>query len=196
MTNRAWLDALEPHAPDVVALFRFYVDEEYLRLRRELRRRAGTGSAPAVARQLSAVATAMGEVVAALPQAAFAAPGGEADWTVAEALGHTMEARRGLSLAASLAASGRWPADAGTVVPSVPGPAGVTRDQLLERLSRSQAQVDRAAAAVAGNEQDACPLDHPVVGPLRCGEWLLFAGVHDLMHLEQLHRLRAGSPSG
>jgi len=26
-----------------------------------------------------------------------------------------------------------------------------------------------------------------VVGRLRCGEWLLFAGVHDLMHLEQLH---------
>jgi hypothetical protein len=22
---------------------------------------------------------------------------------------------------------------------------------------------------------------------LRCGEWLLFAAVHDLMHLEQLH---------
>jgi hypothetical protein len=27
------------------------------------------------------------------------------------------------------------------------------------------------------------------VGRLRCGEWLLFAGVHDLMHLEQLHRI-------
>ena len=32
-------------------------------------------------------------------------------------------------------------------------------------------------------------LDHPLVGRLRCGEWLLFAGVHDLMHLEQLHAL-------
>jgi hypothetical protein len=135
-------------------------------------------------------------VVAALPQSAFAAPGGEADWTVAEALGHAIEARRGLSLAASLAASGRWPADAGAVVPSVPGPAGAARDQLLERLARSQVQVDRAAAAVAGHEQDACPLDHPLVGSLRCGEWLLFAGVHDLMHLDQLHRLRTGSASG
>jgi hypothetical protein len=27
----------------------------------------------------------------------------------------------------------------------------------------------------------------------RCGEWLLFAGVHDLMHLEQLHDLIEGS---
>jgi hypothetical protein len=29
------------------------------------------------------------------------------------------------------------------------------------------------------------------VGRLRCGEWLLFSGVHDLMHLEQLERLEA-----
>jgi hypothetical protein len=29
------------------------------------------------------------------------------------------------------------------------------------------------------------------VGRLRCGEWLLFAGVHDLMHLEQVERLEA-----
>ena len=29
-------------------------------------------------------------------------------------------------------------------------------------------------------------------GHLRCGEWFLFAGVHDLMHLEQLHGLKAG----
>jgi len=29
------------------------------------------------------------------------------------------------------------------------------------------------------------------VGRLRCGEWLLFAGVHDLMHLEQLEALEA-----
>jgi hypothetical protein len=29
------------------------------------------------------------------------------------------------------------------------------------------------------------------VRPLRCGEWLLFAGIHDLMHLEQLEALEA-----
>ena len=33
------------------------------------------------------------------------------------------------------------------------------------------------------------PLDHPLVGQLRCGEWLVFGGVHDLMHLEQLHAI-------
>jgi hypothetical protein len=44
---------------------------------------------------------------------------------------------------------------------------------------------------VAGHENDPCPLEHPLVGRLLCGEWLLFAGVHDLMHLEQLHALEA-----
>jgi hypothetical protein len=33
-------------------------------------------------------------------------------------------------------------------------------------------------------------MDHPLVGHLRCGEWLLFVGLHDLMHLEQIHGLR------
>jgi hypothetical protein len=32
-------------------------------------------------------------------------------------------------------------------------------------------------------------LEHPLIGRLRCGEWLLFAGVHDVIHLEQLHRI-------
>ena len=32
-------------------------------------------------------------------------------------------------------------------------------------------------------------MDHPLIGHLRCGEWLLFLGIHDCMHLEQLHDL-------
>jgi len=32
--------------------------------------------------------------------------------------------------------------------------------------------------------------DHPLVGHPHCGEWLPFIGIHDLMHLEPLHRLR------
>jgi hypothetical protein len=51
--------------------------------------------------------------------------------------------------------------------------------------------VERAARSIAGHELDPCPLDHPLVGRLRCGEWLLFSGVHDLMHLDQLERLSA-----
>ncbi len=192
----AWLDALEAQAPDVVALFRFYSAGERVRLRRELRRRAGAGTAAGIARQLRAVATALGEAAAALLEPAFAAPAGEADWTVAEALGHTLDARRALTMAAAMAAAGRWPAQAPAVVPSLPGPASADHADLLARLERSQAQVDRAAGTVAGHEEEPCPLDHPAVGRLRCGEWLLFAGVHDLMHLEQLHRLQAGEPAG
>jgi hypothetical protein len=72
----------------------------------------------------------------------------------------------------------------------VPGPAGATRAELLSGLALSQRILERLARPVVGHETDDCPLDHPLVGRLRCGEWLLFAGVHDLMHLEQLHTLR------
>ena len=48
-----------------------------------------------------------------------------------------------------------------------------------------------AARTISGHEKDLCPLDHPLVGALRCGEWLLYSGVHDLMHLEQLEALEA-----
>ncbi len=137
------------------------------------------------------MADALSSVVAALPAHAFSMPGGEADWNVAEAVGHTAEARAQLVLAASLAAAGRWPAKVPPVVPGVPGRSNADRDALLRRLNVSQRIVERAARAVAGHELDACPLEHPLVGRLRCGEWLLFAGVHDLMHLEQLEALEA-----
>lgn len=63
--------------------------------------------------------------------------------------------------------------------------------KLRRRLAASQRVVDCSARAIEGHEMDPCPLAHPLVGRLRCGEWLLFAGVHDMMHLEQLHRLAA-----
>jgi len=73
----------------------------------------------------------------------------------------------------------------------VPGSPVATREELLRKLVQSQRLIDRAAEAVAGHETMHCPLEHPLVGRLRCGEWLLFAGVHDLMHLEQLHEILA-----
>ncbi len=133
-------------------------------------------------------------MVIVLPDAAFALPGGEGDWNVAQALGHTAEARAGLAMAGSLAASGHWPADAAAVVPGVPGAADATREALLRRLATTQRVVERAARSIAGHEDTPCRLEHPLVGRLRCGEWLLFAGVHDLMHLDQLERLEANLP--
>ncbi|HEX7472043.1 MAG TPA: DinB family protein [Candidatus Limnocylindrales bacterium] len=187
-----WLAALEPDAPDTVAAYRGIEADRFVTVRREVRRHAGPGSADRLVRELAALSTALTEIVARLPEAAFAAPGGEEDWTVAQAIGHAAAAREGLAYAAALAASGRWPADAGRVIPGVPGPADASRERLLAGIARSQKIVVRAARSIAGHETDPCPLDHPLVGRLRCGEWLLFAGVHDLMHLEQLHRLEAG----
>ena len=90
-----------------------------------------------------------------------------------------------------MAAQRRWPDAPPAVVPGVPGPADAPRAELLRRIALSQRIVERGARSIAGHETDPCPLEHPLVGRLRCGEWLLFAGVHDLMHLDQLERLEA-----
>ena len=186
-----WVTALESEAPDVVAAWRGIEAEQFLTVRREVRRRAGPGSATKILAQLDALLAAIVGLVDALPADAFALPGGEADWNVAQTVGHIATSRAGLALAAGLAASGRWPPDAPTVIPGVPGPI-VAKDELIRKLVQSQRIVARAAAQVAGHEEVSCPLDHPLVGRLRCGEWLLFAGVHDLMHIEQLHAIAAG----
>lgn len=189
----AWVDALEPTAPDIVAAWRGIGEDRPIEVRRQVRRRGGPGSVERIVGQLAALAGALTAVVDALDDADLAGPGGEEDWNVAQAIGHDCEARAGLCLAASKAAAGRWPTDAPTVVPGVPGPPDADRSTLVRRIAQSQRIVERAARDVVGHEADPCPLDHPLVGRLRCGEWLVFAGVHDLMHLDQLHRLAAGS---
>ncbi|HEY8989536.1 MAG TPA: DinB family protein [Candidatus Limnocylindrales bacterium] len=191
-SRATWIDDLELDAPDVVAAWRGIEAERFLSVRREVRRRAGAGSAEILVGQLAATAAALVAVLRSLPDEAFGLPGGEADWTVAEAVGHDAAARAGLVMAAGLAAAGRWPADAPTVVPSVPGPNTADRDELIRKLEQSQRIIVRSAGHVARHEDEPCPLDHPLVGRLRCGEWLLFAGVHDVMHLEQLHRIAVG----
>jgi len=184
-----WLDDLEAKAPDLVAAFRGIEEGRFISVRREVRRRAGAGSAERVVSQLGASAAALTAIVASLPERAFAMSGGEGDWNVSQAVGHDADARAGLAWAAVLAAQGRFPADARPVVPGVPGDPGADRAGLVARLRRSQRLVESAAARIAGHETDECPLEHPQVGRLRCGEWLLFAGVHDLMHLEQLRHI-------
>lgn len=186
-----WLAALEAGAPDVVAAHRGIDEGRFIAVRREVRRRAGEGTAEGLVVQLGVVADSIAALVGALPEAAFALPGGEGDWTVAECVGHDASARAGLTMAGALAASGRWLDDAPTVVPGIPGPA-VDRASLIGKIARSQRLIARSGRAIAGHETDPCLLDHPLVGRLRCGEWLLFAGVHDLMHLDQLHRIAAG----
>jgi len=197
MAAPGWLAALEPLAPDVVAVWNAIPDDAStisgLAFRREIRRRAGPGSAGSILAQQESIADALGSVLGKMPEALLRAPGGEGDWNVAQAFAHTTGARRWLVHAAALAARGEWPAQAPLVVPGVPGRADADREQLLLLLEKSRRSMATSAEAIAGHEALPCPLDHPLVGRLRCGEWLLFAGVHDLMHLRQLHGLLAAT---
>lgn len=191
-----WLDELEAGAPDPVAAFRNIEAGRFITVRREVRRRTQPGSAAGIATQLGVLAGAFDALIVRLPDAAFAMPGGEGDWNVAQAIGHDAHARAGLVLAGATAAAGRWPTEPPRVVPGVPGPAAAPREELRRKIAVSQAAIDRSARTIAGHETDPCQLEHPLVGRLRCGEWLLFAGVHDLMHLEQLHQLEARLAAG
>jgi hypothetical protein len=187
-SSSSWLVPLETSAPDVVACWR--VADSVRKVRRELRARAGAGSADRVLSQQEAIADALGEALQALPEAALRMPGGEADWNVAETFAHTTAARRWLPRQAALAALGEWPAaDPPLVRPGIPGRPDARRDELLMLLEKSRRSLALSARQIAGHETDRCPLDHPLIGTLRCGEWLLWAGVHDLMHLEQLDRI-------
>ena len=191
-----WLTRLGTDAPDVVACWS--VANELRRLRRALRARVHDGDAPRILAQQEAVADALEGALAATTDEQLRAPGGEEDWNVAQAFAHTTAARRFLPAWAALSAAGEWPSqDPPRVLPSVPGRADATREELLVLLEKSRRSLRESAARIGGHETERCPLEHPLVGRLRCGEWLLFVGVHDLMHLDQLHRLlQTGSGRG
>lgn len=187
----AWLPSAEDRAPDTVAAWRAlgnFSGVEALNL--VLQERVHDGDAPRILSEQQFLAQALEEALAAVSDAALDAPGGEEDWNVAQAFAHATAARRFLPTWAGMAAAGTWPADNPPVVrPSIPGDPATTREELLVLLNKSRRSQERAAEQLAGHETEPCPLDHPLVGRLRCGDWLLFAGVHDLMHLEQLHRI-------
>ncbi|HUG95487.1 MAG TPA: DinB family protein [Pleomorphomonadaceae bacterium] len=191
---RAWVDELEFGAPDVVAVWRLIdpadFSKDYSATRAELSQRAGAGSAPRVLAEQEAIADALEAILAEMPDELLRAPGGEADWNVAQAFAHTTGSRRYLAAAAAMAARGEWPDPPPVVTPGIPGPADADRETLLILLGKSRRSMTLSTTAISGHETDPCPLDHPLIGTrLLCGEWLLFCGVHDLMHLEQLHGL-------
>jgi hypothetical protein len=132
-------------------------------------------------------------VLREMPEPLLRAQGGEEDWSVAQAFAHTTAARRFLATWAALdagdAAGSERAERAPRITPSVPGRAEASRDELLTLLDKSRRGLRAAAERISGHELQRCAMDHPLIGHLRCGEWLLFVGVHDLMHLEQLHRL-------
>ena len=187
----AWVDELQPTAPSIVAAWRGIEQGSRDEVQRLVRAHAGSHTAERTAAQLASLAAAITRIVEMMPEDLLRAPGGEGDWNVAQATGHVADARAGLCLAAAKAAAGTWPPDAPPVTPGVPGPPDAERATLVRRIGQSQRIVERCGRTVAGHETTPCPLEHPLVGRLRCGEWLVFAGVHDLMHLEQLHDLVA-----
>jgi hypothetical protein len=192
MTDSGWVTTLEADAPDVVACWRA-LDSTFTglkALRRELRGRIGEGDAPRILAQQEVVGDALERVLRDMPERLLRAPGGEEDWNVAQAFAHTTAARRFLGTWAALDAGGEWPTErAPKVTPSVPGPPDASLERLLTLLDKSRVAIREAAERIEGHELQRCGMDHPLIGRLRCGEWLLFLGIHDCMHLEQLHRL-------
>lgn len=199
--SAAWVTSLEADAPDVVACWRsFDWSLQGLKaLRRDVRARVHEGDAPRILAQQEAIGDALEAILRSLPEALLRAPGGEEDWNVAQAFAHTTAARRFLATWAALDAEGEWPEHRPPVVtPSVPGRAEATLDELVTLLDKSRRAIREAADRLRGHEIQRCRMKHPLIGHLRCGEWLLFVGVHDLQHLEQLNRLRdeAGAAAG
>ena len=188
----AWVTDVEADAPDVVACWRV-LDSSFngvKALRRELRQRVREGAAGRSLAQQEAIGDTLEAIIRAMPEALLRAPGGEEDWNVAQAFAHTTAARRFLATWAALDVDGSWPEHRPpTVIPSVPGRPDATRDELLTLLDKSRRALREAASRIEGHELRRCRMDHPLIGHLRCGDWLLFVGVHDLMHLEQLHAL-------
>jgi hypothetical protein len=188
----AWVSGLEADAPDVVACWRVF-DWSLAglkALRREIRPRVAAGDAPRILAQQEAIGDALEAVLGSLPDRLLRSPGGEEDWNVAQAFAHTTAARRFLGTWAALDVDGSWPEHRPpTVVPSIPGSPDASRERLLSLLDKSRRAIREAAARIEGHELQRCRMEHPLVGHLRCGEWLLFLGIHDLMHLEQLNRL-------
>jgi hypothetical protein len=195
MTDGSWVTALERDAPDVVAVWRAIdpdqESDDYSAARDDLETRSVRIGLAAILAQQEAVGDALEHVLEVMPDDMLRAPGGEADWNVSQAFAHTTGARRYLPAAAALWASGRWPADdPPRVTPGIPGPADLDREMLTTYLNKSRRAQAVSAAAIAGHETELCPMDHPLIGHRRsCGAWLLFAGVQDLMPLEQLHGL-------
>ena len=91
--------------------------------------------------------------------------------------------------------AGAWPEERPPVSHAVGArPArGDPVDELLVLLDKSRVAIRTAAGRIEGHELGRRRMRHPLIGHLRCGDWLLFVGMHDLMHLEQLHGLAAVS---
>ena len=187
-----WVADLEPDAPDIVAAWRGIEAEQFLSVRARSGAGPGDGSADADRRPARRLAGGDRRPRRSAPGATRSrcpAARGTGTWPRRSATSR----RRGRA-SCSPPGSPRPAAGRPTPrrsIPGIPGPVDADREELVRRLVQSQRIIARSAGPGRRPRVDPCPLDHPLVGRLRCGEWLLFAGVHDLMHLEQLHAIAA-----
>jgi DinB family protein len=70
-------------------------------------------------------------------------------------------------------------------------PRGLPPDRVRAEFAEKIAAMDAVIAQAEAKYGSDCQLlDHPILGPLRAGQWRTFHWVHGRHHLKQLQRLR------
>ena len=100
-------------------------------------------------------------------------------WSIAEIAGHALRMDEAAHAIARSLAVGQPP---GVRVPyGEPGPAGATRDELLDGIHAAEERLAATRVLAAGGPAFA----HPELGELSARGWILFIGLHDAAHLHQ-----------
>jgi len=117
--------------------------------------------------------------VSSLDDAGLHRRAGIEPWSVAEILGHALDADAAAHRTARALALGRSP--------EAPAPYGLagdparTRDELLVAVGSSEERAAEARVLASGGPTVA----HPDLGPLDARGWILFIALHDALHLHQ-----------
>lgn len=117
--------------------------------------------------------------VSSLDDAGLHRRAGIEPWSVAEIVGHALDADAAAHLNARTLALGRRPES--------PAPYGLagdpsrTRDELLAAIAASEGRAAEARVLAGGGPTVA----HPDLGELDARGWILFIALHDALHLHQ-----------
>lgn len=68
--------------------------------------------------------------------------------------------------------------------------AGLTKDEVLESLRSSRAELIEAARAAASFDLARISYPHPFLGDFNLYQWVRFIGKHDLRHLNQIEAIK------
>jgi Protein of unknown function (DUF1569) len=76
--------------------------------------------------------------------------------------------------------------------PSVALPRGISADKVIHDIAPKLAEMDELMTRCAASfGPRAKLLDHPILGPFSVNQWCKFHLVHGMLHVKQIHRLRA-----